>query len=82
MKKYLLLLSLLFYSQCKSKIKISYEGYEFSFPMRIEEAESLFSLNKKISGNRSARFDAKGCKEIQSTYVKGTLGFNRVVALG
>lgn len=66
----------MFYLQCNSKISISYDGYNFSFPMKVEQAESLFHLNKKIFGNRSVRLDAKGCKEIQITYEKGTLGFN------
>ncbi len=71
MKQLLVVFILLFTLECNtSSYDFTYEGYSFSFPMKIRKAESLFRLNERIIGRRIARLDSNECKEIQITYAQ------------
>lgn len=70
--KYCFLIALLvFLSGCFGEVRIEHDGYDFSFPMTIKTANSLFSLNEKIPEARIARLNSEGCKEVQITHVPG-----------
>ena len=49
------------------KVELEHDGYQFSFPLTVRNAKTLFHLNEKVSNGRIARLDSKGCKEIQIT---------------
>jgi hypothetical protein len=69
MKQLLVVFILLFTLECTTlSYDFTYDGYMFSFPMKIRHAESLFRLNEQIIGRRIARLDSNECKEIQITY--------------
>ncbi len=74
MKNHFVLLLLMLLGGCQAKrekIRLRHDGYEFTLPMTVGDAEKLFSLNEKMWGGRIARVDGRSCKEIQITHFPG-----------